>query len=835
MKGAASETDSLEKVLITTPDKEAKLKILNKLAKEFSSVSFEKSIQYGTQALELSRKLKQSEEEANAMISIGEAYIAQNKFTEAEKYFKDAKDLCEKSGNKNGIAKSLNGIGLIYYLQGNSDEAIKHYNLSLIYSKNNKIKAEQGNALFNIGQVFRKRQDYGKAELNFKQALKVFESINDIDGFNGLAKTYNGLGMMKQGTGDYKSAIEYYEKALQYREIKGDKKGCAILYNNIGNTYLKWGEYEKAIGYYQKALKIFEEIGSQNGIASCATNIGLVYEYLASEGNYKQNILYHTKALEYQEKGLKIWENLGNDLEMAKTYNNIGNIYGKQISERIISKYGVDWEKSVPEKERHGVTKEYTQAIDYYKKSLALCEKIGFKQGLANSYSNLGQMYSSTWDYNNALSFYERALKLNREIDNKYEVALTLFNSALIYYNLNNYSKALEYISNCLDIALKFGQRETAKSAYFTLSNIHFALGDYKNSLHDYKKYTEIKDSVSSENTIKVIQEINTRYETERKEKDNQILKKDNEIQQTKNKQLKFGIYGTVLILLLISVLLLMIFKQSVERKRINVELANKNDLITEQKKEITDSIHYASLIQTAVMPAQSYLEQFLPGSFIYFHPRDIVSGDFYWINEKAGKLVIAAADCTGHGVPGAFMSMMGIALLNSTVLESEDLHADEILNELRFQIIDSLHQTGRAGENKDGMDLALYILDHSNLTLEFAGANNPLYIVRNNELIETKADRMPIGIHERANIPFTKHEIALQKGDMIYSFSDGYHDQFGGENNKKFLSANFKKLLLRIYTESASVQSKVLDETIKEWMKNTYQVDDMLVIGVKV
>jgi serine phosphatase RsbU (regulator of sigma subunit) len=204
-------------------------------------------------------------------------------------------------------------------------------------------------------------------------------------------------------------------------------------------------------------------------------------------------------------------------------------------------------------------------------------------------------------------------------------------------------------------------------------------------------------------------------------------------------------------------------------------------------------------------------------------------------VNEKNGKIIVVAADCTGHGVPGAFMSMLGMSMFKSIVAENSEIHADEVLNDLRLRVIDSLHQTGKSGENKDGMDLALYILDLPNLSLEYAGANNPLYIIRNGELLETKADRMPIGIYEKTIAPFTKHIIPLQKDDMIYTFSDGYHDQFGGPDNKKFMSGNLKKLFTRIYNHPVGKQHDILHSTITDWMKDTYQIDDILIIGVRV
>jgi serine phosphatase RsbU (regulator of sigma subunit) len=279
----------------------------------------------------------------------------------------------------------------------------------------------------------------------------------------------------------------------------------------------------------------------------------------------------------------------------------------------------------------------------------------------------------------------------------------------------------------------------------------------------------------------------------------------------------------------------IMLIRQNSQRKRANEELEKKNILITEQKQEITDSIQYASRIQNAVLPPDFFIESLLPEYFIIYRPRDIVSGDYYWITEKNSKIYTMVADCTGHGVPGAFMSMLGIAFLNEIVSKHNDIHANEMLNELRDQVIESLHQTGREGENQDGMDVAFYILDKVKNKIEYAGANNPLLIFRNGELIEIKADNMPIGIHKNASQSFTNHEFNVLKNDVIYAFSDGYSDQFGGKSQKKFMIRNFKKLLQEIHHKSMKEQKNILEKTLDTWMGNMNQIDDIIVMGVRI
>ncbi|MFH2094840.1 MAG: SpoIIE family protein phosphatase, partial [Bacteroidota bacterium] len=265
-------------------------------------------------------------------------------------------------------------------------------------------------------------------------------------------------------------------------------------------------------------------------------------------------------------------------------------------------------------------------------------------------------------------------------------------------------------------------------------------------------------------------------------------------------------------------------------------KIQQQRDFVTKQKEEVEASIQYAKKIQHALLPPEEYLHNSLPEHFILFRPRDIVSGDFYWATEKEGKLVIVASDCTGHGVPGAFMSMLGVAFLNEIVNKMENIHAGIILDNLRDIVIHSLHQTGKFGESQDGMDIALCVLDLSSRRLEYAGAYNPLYMIRDGELIEFKADKMPIGYYHAAGDKlFTTNEIELQEKDRLYIFSDGFADQFGGPNGKKYKYSRFKELLLEIHEKPMIEQRQILDKTFIDWKNKHDQIDDVVVVGVRV
>ncbi len=822
--------DSLVKALNGTEDTKAKLGIFPALIKASSDSSFEKSLEYGKEGLKLAKSLNDKASEANINLSIAQAYSSKDQFDKAFEYCNNGLSISNSSNNYAGIAEALNLKGRFCMFMKKYSSADSLFDQALEVAISHGIKVEEGNSLYLKGSILREKKENLNAIRFFEKAIKTFDNIHDN---NGLAKSNEGLGFIQSDAGDYKKALDYFEIAMKFRKLTKDNSGCAQLYNNIGNAFYRMGKYEKAILNYQDALKYYEAIGSQKNIGSCSINIGNLYESLIRGSIYKQNVYFHSNSLEYYEKAMKIYKAISNDMELAKVYNNIGNVYAQQAYEILSEKYGEEWETLGIDKQI--ILSKYSKSIDIYSKSLALRQKVGDKAEISSSLSNLGGIYTSVGDLPLALDYLERAYKLDLDLDNNYETANTLSNIGQIYFKLKNYNKALSNYIQSLKIAENNHLADLSKSLYENLSDVYLAIGDCNKSHAAYKKFVQLQDSFQNENSMNQIAEMQTKYETEKKVQQIDLLNKDAKLKDVEIKQKNTFIWFVVAGLLSVMAISLLLVKQNRDRKKTNTELNNKNELITVQKQEITDSIQYARRIQSAVLPVETVMNNLLPESFIFFKPRDIVSGDFYWINEKNDKIIVATADCTGHGVPGAFMSMLGTALLTNISATKDELHTDDLLNDLRLRIIESLHQTGKEGENKDGMDITLYILDINRMKLEFSGANNSLYIVRNGEMIEVKADRMPIGIHDKASIPFKKHEVVLEKGDMIYSSSDGYHDQFGGPNNKKFTSGKFKTLLTSLATEHIDKQSKFLEKTIFEWMGENAQVDDMLVIGVRV
>lgn len=315
----------------------------------------------------------------------------------------------------------------------------------------------------------------------------------------------------------------------------------------------------------------------------------------------------------------------------------------------------------------------------------------------------------------------------------------------------------------------------------------------------------------------------------------------------------KIVLYFVLFILLLASILVYYIYRGYKIKKEANVRLEEKNrtisgqkdeiekqrdiaaaqrDQIAYQKKHITDSIVYAKRIQTALLPSLELFSDKLE-HFVLYKPLAIVSGDFYWVSTKVNLQVIIAADCTGHGVPGAFMSMLGVSLLNEIVNGKQIIMPDQIIGELRTGIINSLKQVVDEDTVKDGMDIAVCVVDFNENLLWYAGANNPLYLIRGSELIHYRADKMPVAIHYKMQ-PFTLHKVELQKGDAFYIFSDGYADQFGGPKEKKFMSMKLKETLVEIAGQPMLSQGERLNEIFEAWRGDNPQVDDVTLIGVR-
>lgn len=343
-----------------------------------------------------------------------------------------------------------------------------------------------------------------------------------------------------------------------------------------------------------------------------------------------------------------------------------------------------------------------------------------------------------------------------------------------------------------------------------------------------------MRDSIGNKETQKEALRQSLKYEYEK-----EMLIREKEQEKREEKQ-RIILYAIIAILILVVLFSVIIYNRLRVTRKQSAEISRQKSLVEKKNKEIIDSINYANRIQQALLKTEEYVSEHLPPHFVLFLPKDIVSGDFYWSHEVDEYMYVAVSDCTGHGVPGAFMSMLGIAFLNEICARGKYLSPAEILDRLRYKIIEELSQTGKDGGNKDGMDISLAKINLTTNKIEWAGVNNPLWIIRskdgkeNKKLEVIKGDRQPIG-HYAAMKPFKNHFINLFKGDTIYLFSDGFADQFGGPKKRKFMVKNFKREIMDITGEPLGKQKQLLKSTFYEWKSHYEQVDDVCILGLRI
>jgi len=593
-------------------------------------------------------------------------------------------------------------------------------------------------------------------------------------------------------TGDYEKAIDYINQSKELFDKIDNYKGIGSAYNNLGATYEKMGRYDEAMDNLIKALSTYELNTDSLSIAKTYLNLGLLY---FRHEDYK-------KSMELYQKSLAIRERLKDTAGVALIYNNMA----------IVNYY----------------TEDYDNVRTYFEKAYQTYLKLGYIRQQLMALSNLAEINNILGQKEKALESYFKILELEKELGHKGEQAGTYLMIGDIYSSRGDTKNAIKYLNYGLKLAEQVGALSEISDAYNLLYSINKGEFNYKTALEYHELFLAINDSIFNKEKSRQIKEIETKYETRKKEQLIKNLENEKIIQDLRIKKQRIFLLSFLGAFISINVFLIILFRQ-------NKTIRAANKLLAYQKKQITDSIEYASRIQTAILPPGDYISKIIPEHFIVYKPRDIVSGDFYWITHKEGKIVIAAVDCTGHGVPGAFMSMLGFAFLNEIVNKEKELKANYILNQLRDYVKASLHQTGKEDEAKDGMDIALCIIDPDNLTMQFSGAYNPLYLIKNNEMVTIKADRMPIGIHVFEKDSFTNHEMSIKKGDIIYMFSDGYIDQFGGPKTQKFRIAPFRKLLISNRNKPMKEQKEILEKNFEEWKGNHEQIDDVLVMGIKI
>jgi serine phosphatase RsbU (regulator of sigma subunit) len=582
------------------------------------------------------------------------------------------------------------------------------------------------------------------------------------------------------------------------------KERFTILYD-LTKAYLVQSP-KKSIDYGKKAIEEAEKLKDLNLQSDAYNLVGTAYYKME---NYKS-------ALKYYEEELVIRQKLNQESSRIKILFNIGSIYEA-------------WDK-------------LPKAVESYQSALDAAQKAGSRAIVFQCYESIIRIYHRQKDFKNAyeaLRQYMAYKTSNNQIIDKIAILETQYNeekkaneenkeaikqkdsTISLVKGENEYlvkdsvikSKAINTLTVQTEeqkLTIKLRDEEVRRQRQLIMAFILFIIMVLVFSILLYKQYRAKKKAfellkIQNAEIIEQKEEIQTQAD--------QLLESNQEIREQKEE----------------------IEIQAEQLALVNVEITKQRDEIQYQQAQIKDSIRYASRIQNVMLPQQETLDEVFNECMVLWRPQEIVSGDFYWVKQIKNFVVFAAADCTGHGVPGAFMSMLGISFLNEIVSKSRFDKSNEILNLLRKRVKNALNQTGKVNEATDGMDIALCVLDTEYNILQFSGAYNPLYLIRDNELQVIKSDHQPIAIYPKEK-DFTYNELQVKKGDVIYIFSDGFMDQFGGVKNEKLKTNRFKQILLDVHSKPMTEQKNLLNSFIEEWMGTTnHQIDDILIFGIKI
>lgn len=487
-------------------------------------------------------------------------------------------------------------------------------------------------------------------------------------------------------------------------------------------------------------------------------------------------------------------------------------------------------------------SKQFDSAYFYFHKGIKLQFKLNNKSSLTGFYNNLGIAFDFDNKKDSALVYYQKALSLNLERGDSVGISGSLINIGELYIELNNYEKAIEYYKRGLLIAKKIGFKQWIANGAKGLGEIYYNNKEYKLAYENYKLGRDYNDSIFYEAKLSEIANAEEKYQNEKKQKELEIadlkIKKQGDELNKSNAQRALLVIGLLISLIIFGLVFWgyrKMKKLSKDLSQTNKEVINQNSIIEEKNKDITDSIQYAKQIQNALLSSDNIFIESFKDYFILFKPKDIVSGDFYWAHKTEDEILIANADCTGHGVPGAFMSLIGVSKLNEIVKERKILDTSKIMDILRDGILEIFSSDNPEQQKKDGMDMVMMRYHIKTKVLQFSCANNPLWLLRDGELLKYKADKFPVGFSYGSIQPFTLNEITLKTGDIVLTFSDGYADQFGGADEKKFKYKNLQKIIIDSSSQPLSEMKQMLYDNLINWKGNLEQVDDITIIGFKV
>ena len=688
--------------------------------------------------------------------------------------------------------------------------------------------------------------------------INVSKTANDTT----KANLYNVIAALYSGNDNNKNK-EYGYKIIELGKKSGYEKYVALGNMKLGIFHYVNNELDSAKFYYEKALRLAIKNKRLNLESNIRQNLALVFVDLVD----------YEKAIEQDLKSIAIQEKLNNFYNVANIKSNIGIIYIKQkdmiSAEKYIKEAITELQKSnIPGTfcyvyQNMGIIENYREnyilSNTYYKKAFLEYQIVSNHSSMSDCLQNISLNFTNLKMYDSSNYYNRKANLLAKSTGNDMMQFLTYINFSTLNQRFFNKPKISAAYIDSAGMFTNILLMPEYRSVYFQEKALYnLVYGDKELGYKLFDMYISLKDSIVSLENIESVKNMNSKYETEKKELQIKNQSFEIEAQEKQNKQKSLIILFGTLALVGTGFFATMAFinyrktKKAnliIENQKLEVELKNEEithqkDLVEEKQKEIIDSINYAKRIQQAVLTGEDIWQKISKEHFILFKPKDIVSGDFYWAyNTPNNRSVFALADCTGHGVPGGFMSMLGNSFLNEIVVENKIFKADEILNKLRAKVISALEQKGGT-QQKDGMDISLCVWNKLDNTLEFAGANNPLWLLKNNvsssgvenkELHEIKADKMPIGTYLDEEKPFSSTTIQLQKGDIIFLSTDGYADQFGGPKGKKYKYKPLIDSLIKNSSLSMDEQKQALEKAFNDWKHHHEQVDDVSLVGIRV
>lgn len=636
-----------------------------------------------------------------------------------------------------------------------------------------------------------------------------------------LSYNYTLTGNLNYWDGKTDTAFYYYTKAFETDNAIGDSSSLISDRMHLSKIYSSKGDIDKALENLFAGLEIAKKIGDSKQEGDCLFALAVLYD--------RQDL--PEKAIKFCENAVEIQKRIGDSAGMAYSYHRMGLAY-------------------------EGL-KKYDKALEKLQASFEIRKKLKAVAQYGASLNGIGLVYMDKKEYQKALKNFYDAYKYWSEANDKEGIVIATGNLGEISLRMGDEENALKYLLESYQRADEIHSLSFQKGSARAIAGIYYKQGKYKLAYDFFSKYSNLRDTLFSDENADRIAQMQSKYESEQKEQKIKLLTQEGLLQQSEITKKKLILNAISIAVILLVVLIVMSFRNIRQKQKANQqlqsaysEIEHKNehlievykelelnrDAVAGKNKEITDSIKYAKRLQEAILPGNDFVTKLFPDSFVLYKPKDIVSGDFYWFEHWGNKKLFAAVDCTGHGVPGAFMSIVGYNQLNQAVNESGLSKPNLILNALNKGVTRALKQSIEGSTVKDGMDIALCAYDESTGMLEYAGAYNSLWMIRGGQLTEVKADKKPIGVFIGEELkPFHNYEIKVEKGDCVYVFTDGYADQFGGEKGKKFKYKPLQQLLIENHHLSMQEQNKLLDDTIESWRGSLEQVDDILIIGIRI